>query len=728
MVTARASRRRARTRRCTRVSGSGCASGMSSAVRFDAWIAAMRAMPSTSPFFVSPAADRRRACAGCMTMRPPARATRLGDILAADVDHVRLPGGVEVGKMSAGCAAGASPRRAARPRRGDGGALRVARYAPSRSRIELETGSGILAPAISRPSATVPVAARRVAMAPSLLRRRATARSPARRGNGLRARARAGRARRARACPTSATPSQAPLSPAQERKLGEAIIQQLRSSGGYMNDPEVNDYLNELGHRLVNASRDAKQDFEFFAVPDPRSTRSRCPAATSACNTGLILLTQIESELAARARARDHARHAASHRAHDQRAEGLDADDAGRPRARACSPRAPAATASGDIAQGAIAASQALAIQNQLNFTRENEYEADRIGFQRLDAAGFDVYGDGHVHGAHAARGALRRRQRAQLPAHAPDHLRAHRRSAVARAGPPVPAGHRLARLPPRARAAAQLPGRRRARPSRISTTRSPSASTTTRSPRTTASSRRCCARRHSARAQGELAKLEKIAPPHPMIEAMAGHVLLDSGDLKGAIARFEAALARYPGKMQLVYDYPEALIQAGRFADAAAFAEQQLAALPVATARCTSSPRAPTASSTSSSAASPPGRVLRLAGQPQGRDRPVRARGQGEGRRLLPVVGGRHAVARAAARGERPGQDARQGRLGPKRRFMPPGVRRRVAPPAVAGAHARGGRAAPATSSRQGARTTRTPPSLLASQPRHPAGAAADE
>ena len=30
-------------------------------------------------------------------------------------------------------------------------------------------------------------------------------------------------------------------------------------------------------------------------------------------------------------------------------------------------------------------------MQSQINFTRENEYEADRIGFQRLDAAGFDI-------------------------------------------------------------------------------------------------------------------------------------------------------------------------------------------------------------------------------------------------------------------------------------------------------------------------------------------------
>jgi predicted Zn-dependent protease len=56
---------------------------------------------------------------------------------------------------------------------------------------------------------------------------------------------------------------------------------------------------------------------------------------------------------------------------------------------------------------------------------------------------------------------------------------------------------------------------------------------------------------------------------------------MLDSGDLAGAIKRFESALARYPNKMQLVYDYPDALIQAGRYADAAAFAERQLLRFP---------------------------------------------------------------------------------------------------------------------------------------------------
>src|SRR5438045_940612 len=67
------------------------------------------------------------------------------------------------------------------------------------------------------------------------------------------------------------------------------------------------------------------------------------------------------------------------------------------------------------------------------------------------------------------------------------------------------------------------------------------------------------------------------MAPPHPMIDAICAHVYLDSDDTQIAIKRFESALAKYPGKMQLVYDYPEALMKAGRNAEAAAFAESQL-------------------------------------------------------------------------------------------------------------------------------------------------------
>ena len=56
----------------------------------------------------------------------------------------------------------------------------------------------------------------------------------------------------AQALPDLGDISQVKLSPAQERKLGEAIVREARAQGGILNDPEVNDYLNELGNRLVD--------------------------------------------------------------------------------------------------------------------------------------------------------------------------------------------------------------------------------------------------------------------------------------------------------------------------------------------------------------------------------------------------------------------------------------------------------------------------------------------
>src|SRR6185312_8991365 len=178
--------------------------------------------------------------------------------------------------------------------------------------------------------------------------------------------------------------------PAQERKLGETIVREMRATGAYMNDPEVNDYLQELGHRLTSVSPDVKQDFEFFAVPDAQINAFALPGGFIGVNTGLILLTQSESELASVLA------HEISHVTQHHMARALAAQKdsmlmslAGL--ALAILAARGGGASSGDAAAGAIAATQAMTIQHQINFTRENEYEADRLGFQRLDAAGFDV-------------------------------------------------------------------------------------------------------------------------------------------------------------------------------------------------------------------------------------------------------------------------------------------------------------------------------------------------
>jgi len=369
--------------------------------------------------------------------------------------------------------------------------------------------------------------------------------------------------------------AQADFSPAQERKLGETIIRQLRASGGYMNDPEVNDYLNQLGQRLVQGTREAKQDFEFFAVPDSQVNAFALPGGFIGVHTGLILLAQSESELASVLA------HEISHVTQHHIARMISGQKdsmlmtlAGLALAVLAS-RAHGSS-SGDATMAAIASSQAAALQHQLNFTRENEYEADRIGFQRLDAAGFDVT---------APATFMEKLQRSTrfIDNGAPNYLRTH----------PV-TYERIAEAQSRA---AGLRYRQVADSLDFHMVRALLRSYEGEPKDAVAFFDNALAERkynneiathyglvasllrakNYPRAKIELVALEKMAPPHPMIDAMAGHVYLDSGDIPAAIKRFERALAKYPNKMQLVYDYPEALMQAGRNADAAAYCEAEL-------------------------------------------------------------------------------------------------------------------------------------------------------
>jgi predicted Zn-dependent protease len=386
-------------------------------------------------------------------------------------------------------------------------------------------------------------------------------------------------AARAQALPDLGEESQSMISSAQERRLGEGVVRQIRGAGAYLDDPEVNDYLNELGHRLVAAVPEGRQDFEFFAVADPSINAFALPGGYVGVNIGLILLAQTESELASvLAHEITHVtqRHMARMLAGQQRSllYSLAAVALAIAASRASS------TSSGQAVSAGVAAAQALAIQSQINFTREHEYEADRIGFQRLDAAGFDdaamaTFMDRLQKSSRFADGS------------APSYLRTHpityERIAEAQArayGKPyrqVPDSldfHMVRALlrsytgtPKEAVEAFKSAIAERKFNSEVAARYGLVAS--------------LLRAGDYARAKAELATLEKIAPPHPMIDAMAGHVLMESGDLDLAIARFEGALARYPNKMQLIYDYPEALLKAGRARDAAAFLDRELARLP---------------------------------------------------------------------------------------------------------------------------------------------------
>ncbi|MDR2196259.1 MAG: M48 family metalloprotease [Gallionellaceae bacterium] len=181
--------------------------------------------------------------------------------------------------------------------------------------------------------------------------------------------------------------SQALIPPQQERAIGEQIMQEVRADGSYLDDPEVNDYLNQLGYQLAANSTEPSLGFEFAAINDSAINAFSLPGGFIFVNTGLILLTQSESELAS---VLGHEiAHATQHHVIRMIAgQKIDSLAALASLALAIL----AARSNPDMAQAAIIGSQAASIQRQLNFSRDNEREADRLGLTVLQKSGFDAY------------------------------------------------------------------------------------------------------------------------------------------------------------------------------------------------------------------------------------------------------------------------------------------------------------------------------------------------
>ena len=190
--------------------------------------------------------------------------------------------------------------------------------------------------------------------------------------------------------PDMGSPADALLSKNIEAQIGRAIMRDIRMSGAVVEDPQVNEYINAIGHRIAAQTNDAEQQFTFFVVDDSRINAFALPGGYIGVHTGLIEATRNEDELAgvlaheiAHVTQRHIARaiHASSRQSLLSTALMLGALVLG------------AAAGDSDIVQAGVAVAQGTAIQQQINFTRSNEYEADRIGIGALAAAGFDPHG-----------------------------------------------------------------------------------------------------------------------------------------------------------------------------------------------------------------------------------------------------------------------------------------------------------------------------------------------
>ena len=192
----------------------------------------------------------------------------------------------------------------------------------------------------------------------------------------------------AQALPELGDVSGAAISPADERKLGERIMREIRRDPAYLDDAEVSEYANSLGSRLTARSDSARQEFEFFVVRDGQINAFALPGGFIGIHTGLLLAAQSESEVAGVVA------HEIAHVTQRHIARMI--SQQGQSQLMSLATMAVAllaARSNSQVAEAAIAFGQAGVMQSQLNFTRDNEREADRVGVQLLDGAGFDPRG-----------------------------------------------------------------------------------------------------------------------------------------------------------------------------------------------------------------------------------------------------------------------------------------------------------------------------------------------
>ncbi|SKC69536.1 Putative Zn-dependent protease, contains TPR repeats [Burkholderia sp. YR290] len=185
------------------------------------------------------------------------------------------------------------------------------------------------------------------------------------------------------------------LTPQAERKLGERVMREVRADPDYIDDWLVRDYLNSISEKLAAAASAQfiggyRPDFDLFAMRDAQINAFSLPGGFIGVNTGLIVATQTESELASVVG------HEMGHVLQRHIARMITAGEHSGYAALAgmlLGVLAGVLAHSGDLGSAIAIGGQAYAVDNQLRFSRAAEHEADRVGFQMLAGAGYDPYG-----------------------------------------------------------------------------------------------------------------------------------------------------------------------------------------------------------------------------------------------------------------------------------------------------------------------------------------------
>lgn len=356
------------------------------------------------------------------------------------------------------------------------------------------------------------------------------------------------------------------LPPQLERRIGEQAFRDIRAKEPkYLDDPELVQYVSELGRRLAAASGDFRQPYEFFVLRDSSVNAFAMPGGFVGVHTGLILAAQSESEIASVLA--HEVTHVTQHhiaRMASQQSQLSAVSMAAFVLALL------AARSSPDMAQAAMSSAAAGSIQAQLHYSRDFEREADRLGFQLMRDAGFDVHAmptfferlqksvrlqDNNApaylrtHPVTAERMADMQNRAHSVPyRQTPDSLAFHLVQAKLRAEQESPQyAVRLAEERLRERRYASEVGARYGLAAALARAG------------------------NGARAVKELAALRAMAVDHPMIDLLASRLRVASRDPRGARDMLRVSLARNLDYRPLRYAYVESLQGLGEHKEALA-------------------------------------------------------------------------------------------------------------------------------------------------------------
>ncbi len=359
------------------------------------------------------------------------------------------------------------------------------------------------------------------------------------------------------------------ITKAHELEIGKSIMNRLRKSDKYLDDLEVESYLSHLGYQLVSASATNIGEIVFFGINDASLNAFALPGGFIGVHTGLISKVRSESELAgvlAHEIAHVSQRHVARILAGQKRA--------GVASLAALAVAILATRSSGSLSAATITAAQAGAIQNRLNFSREYEHEADRIGFKIIKNSSFDV---------HALESFMRFMQRTtessqtNYPAYLRTHPFFYERLADIQ--------NRLQKLPFR-----QVPDSLDFNliKSRIDV----------RNDFPQSSIKRYSIKLKEGNYTSEIATvyglvyslylagkyqravektvyLRQLNSDNPMVLGLTGSALVKAGKVSEGLQVFEEALDNFPNRLALVYGYAQALIDSGMVGKAIAFLDK---------------------------------------------------------------------------------------------------------------------------------------------------------